>query len=71
MKVVVPNEVRERLKLSSMDGGDQPVVLTAQQAAEQTAQATRNRTRDQERAANASDSNETSRATQGDGRQQN
>lgn len=71
MKVVVPNEVRERLKLSSMDGGDQPVVLTPQQAAEQTAQATRNRTRDQERAANASDSNETSRATQGDGRQQN
>lgn len=71
MKVIVPNEVRERLKLSSIEDGDKPVVLTGQQAAEQTAQATGNRMRDQERQANASDSQENPRATQGDGRQQN
>lgn len=71
MKVIVPNEVRERLNMPSLDGGDTPVILTPQQAAEQTAQITRNRLRDQERAANAADMNETGRATQGDGRQQN
>jgi PBSX family phage portal protein len=71
MKTVLPNEVRARLKLPSIPDGDAPVVLTAQQAAEQTAQATGNRRRDQDRAANAPDSDETGRATQGDGRQQN
>jgi len=70
MKVIVPNEVRTRLKLPSMQNGDTPVQLTGQQAAEQTAQATGNRLRDQERAANGSDSNEISRAPQGEGRQQ-
>jgi PBSX family phage portal protein len=70
MRVIVPNEVRERLGKSSLPDGDKPVILTGPQAAEQTAQATRNRTRDQDRAANASDSEEMPRATQGDGRQQ-
>ncbi|NDB84200.1 MAG: phage portal protein [Alphaproteobacteria bacterium] len=71
MRVVVPNEVRERLNLSSLPEGDAPVILSPQQAAEQTAQATGNRLRDQQREANASDSNGTGRATMGDGRQQN
>jgi hypothetical protein len=71
MQVITPNEVRPRLGLASRAEGDSPVVLSAQQKAEQTAQATGNRTRDQQRQANASDTNETGRATQGDGRQQN
>lgn len=71
MQVIVPNEVRERLGLSTLPSGDTPVVLNAQQQAEQTAQATRNRVRDQERVANESDGGELPRATQGDGRQQN
>lgn len=70
MKVIVPNEVRERLGLSSMPDGDKPVQLTAQAAAEQNTQASGNRLRDQQRQANASDGNGTGRATQGDGRQQ-
>ena len=71
MQVIVPNEVRERLGLSTLPSGDTPVVLNAQQQAEQTAQATRNRVRDQDRVANQSDAGELPRATQGDGRQQN
>ena len=71
MQVIVPNEVRERLGLSTLPSGDTPVVLNAQQQAEQTAQATRNRVRDQERVSNESDAGELPRATQGDGRQQN
>jgi len=71
MQVVVPNEVRERLGMSSLPSGDSPVILNAQQRAEQTAQTTRNRVRDQERASNAPDTDELGRATQGEGRQQN
>jgi PBSX family phage portal protein len=70
MKVIVPNDVRPRLGLSSLADGDTPVQLTGQQAAEATAQATGNRLRDQERQANSSDNNGTGRATMGDGRQQ-
>lgn len=71
MQVVMPNEVRERLGMSSLPQGDEPVVLNAQQRAEQTAQATGNRLRDQERANNAPDTDETGRQEQGMGRQQN
>ena len=70
MQVVVPNEVRERLGLSSLQDGDTPVVLNAAARAEQTAQATGNRLRDQERQSNSSDSSENPRNSQGDGRQQ-
>jgi PBSX family phage portal protein len=70
MKVVTPNEIRPRLGLPQMDGGDETVNLTGQQAAEQTAQATGNRLRDQERSANAGDSNTGARNAQGEGRQQ-
>ena len=71
MQVIVPNEVRERLGMSTLPSGDTPIVLGPQQRAEQTAQATGNRLRDQERSANQSDAAELPRATQGDGRQQN
>ncbi len=71
MQVIVPNEVRERLGMSTLPSGDTPVILNAQQQAEQTAQGTGNRLRDQQRSSNESDSGELPRATQGDGRQQN
>lgn len=71
MRVIVPNEVRERLGKSSLPEGDQPVILTGPQAAEQNAQASGNRLRDQQRQANQSDAAGLGRATQGDGRQQN
>jgi len=71
MQVIVPNEVRERLGMSTLPSGDTPVVLNAQAQAEQTAQSTRNRVRDQQRASNAPDNDELGRATQGEGRQQN
>jgi PBSX family phage portal protein len=71
MQVLMPNEVREELGLSSLPNGDSPVVLNAAARAEQTAQATGNRTRDQERSASQADASELPRATQGDGRQQN
>jgi PBSX family phage portal protein len=70
MKVVMPNEIRPRLGLPQIDGGDEPVQLTGQQAADQTANATGNRLRDQQREANAGDSNTGARNAQGDGRQQ-
>jgi PBSX family phage portal protein len=70
MQVIVPNEVRERLGMSTLPDGDTPVVLNAQARAEITAQTTRNRVRDQERQANESDASELPRATMGDGRQQ-
>jgi PBSX family phage portal protein len=70
MKVIVPNDVRPRLGLSSLPDGDTPVQLTGQQAAEATAQATGNRLRDQQRSSAASDTDGTGRATMGDGRQQ-
>jgi capsid portal protein len=70
MQVIVPNEVRERLGMSTLPDGDTPVVLNAQARAEQTAQTTRNRVRDQDRQANEADAAELPRATMGDGRQQ-
>jgi PBSX family phage portal protein len=70
MQVVVPNEVRERLGYPSRLGGQDPIVLGAQQRAEQTAQATGNRSRDQQRTDNASDSPSTTtgRGPGGEGR---
>jgi PBSX family phage portal protein len=70
MQVLMPNEVRSRLGLSQIAGGDTPVVLKPQQAAEQRTQASGNRLRDQQREANPADTGNGSRATQGDGRQQ-
>ena len=71
MKVIVPNEVRARMGMAGIPGGDEVVQLTGQQAAEQTAQASGNRLRDQQRQNNQADQGETgSRVAQGEGRQQ-
>ncbi len=71
MKVLVPNEVRSRMGLPGIAGGDDPVELKPQQAAEQTAQASGNRNRDQQRQGNQPDVSGEGRNAQGDGRQQN
>lgn len=55
-KVIVPNDVRQRIGMPNMDGGNVPIQITPQQAADQNAQANNTRQRDQERQANASDS---------------
>ena len=71
MQVILPNEVRSRMGMSGIPGGDEPVKLNAQQAAEQTAQASGNRLRDQERQNNQADEGQTgARNAQGEGRQQ-
>ena len=71
MRVIVPNEVRARMGMAAIPGGDEVVQLTGQQAAEQTAQASGNRLRDQQRQGNAADNSETgARVPQGEGRQQ-
>jgi PBSX family phage portal protein len=71
MKVIVPNEVRSRMGMSGIAGGDEVVQLTGQQASEQTAQASGNRLRDQQRQNNQADQGQTgARNAQGEGRQQ-
>lgn len=56
-QVIVPNDVRPRLGLPLLPGGQEPVQLTAQQRAENSAQG--NRARDTARTNNASDSTAT------------
>jgi capsid portal protein len=70
MQVVVPNEVRERLGFPSRMGGQDPIVLGAQQRAEITSQSNGNRMRDQQRTDNNSDSPSTTtgRGPGGEGR---
>ena len=70
MKVIVPNDVRIRKGMIPLDGGDVPVQLTGQQAADQNARGTGNRQRDQQRQANSPDNSGESRAPKGEGRQQ-
>lgn len=70
MQVVVPNEVRARLGLPGRDGGDKPVELKPQAAAEQRTQGTGNRQRDQQRSSSAPDKDGEARSPQGEGRQQ-
>ena len=72
MQTFTPNEVRLRMGLEPIEGGDEVVDLKGEQKAEQTAQATGNRQRDQQRSQNSTDSSESrnTRAAQGEGRQQ-
>ena len=70
MKVIVPNDVRIRKGMIPLDGGDIPVQLTGQQAADQNARATGNKQRDQQRQGNSPDNSGESRAPKGEGRQQ-
>lgn len=68
----LPNEVRARKGMPGIKGGDKPVELKPQQAAEQNTQTSGNRRRDQERTANSTDSasSTNSRNAKGEGRQQ-
>lgn len=55
-QVYTPNDILTRMGKSPREGGDEPVALTAQAAAEQRTQANGNRARDQRRRSNATDS---------------
>jgi PBSX family phage portal protein len=67
----LPNEVRARKGMPGIKGGDKPVELKPQQAAEAKTQASGNRKRDQERQGNSTDSasSTNTRNPQGEGRQ--
>lgn len=69
-KIMVPNEAREVINLPQIEGGDQPVELTARGAADASANTRQGRTRDAERTANNSDSTSTTsgRNPKGEGR---
>jgi PBSX family phage portal protein len=69
MQVITPNEVRIRMGMIPLDGGDKVVELKPQQQAETRAQAGKTRTRDSERSANSPDISGEGRNAQGDGRQ--
>ena len=69
MQVITPNEVRIRMGMVPLDGGDKVVELKPQAQAEVRAQAGKTRTRDSERSANSPDISGEGRNTQGDGRQ--
>ena len=68
--IVTPNEIREKLGLPQIDGGDDMIELTSRQAADANANTRQNRTRDAERTANQSDGEATTtgRNPQGEGR---
>jgi phage portal protein BeeE len=70
LKTYTPNEVRARKSMAGIPGGDQPVDLRPQDAAEQRAQALSSRGRDSARSANASDAIGEGRNAQGEGRKQ-
>lgn len=69
MQILTPNEVRIRMGLGTLDGGDEVVQLKAQPQAEIRAQAGKTRARDAERSANSPDISGEGRNAQGDGRQ--
>ena len=69
MQVITPNEVRIRMGMVPIDGGDKVVQLKPQQQAEVRAQAGQTRNRDSERSANSPDISGEGRNAQGDGRQ--
>ncbi len=69
MQVVTPNEIRIRMGMVPIDGGDKVVELKPQAQAEMRAQAGKTRTRDSERSANSPDISGEGRNAQGDGRQ--
>jgi PBSX family phage portal protein len=68
MQVVVPNEIRARDGRPGIKGGDKPVELKPQVAAEQKAQAGKTRQRDASRSAGATDSAGEGGNAKGEGR---
>ena len=71
MQVVTPNEIRIRMGMVPIDGGDKVVELKPQAQAEVRAQAGKTRTRDSERSADSPDISGEGRNAQGEGRQVN
>jgi len=69
-KVILPNEVRSRIGKPPIEGGDVPLDLNPQDAAETKTDAKGTRTRDQERNLNSSDKMGSGRNPQGEGRKQ-
>jgi PBSX family phage portal protein len=55
IRAMMPNEIREQIGLPQMDGGDQPLELTARQATDARANVRGTRARDTERSNNQSD----------------
>lgn len=54
-QVMLPNEIREDIGLAQRDGGDEPLQLTARQAADEKGNMQGNKERDSERSAQQSD----------------
>jgi len=69
-KVILPNEVRQRMGLAPISGGDEPLDLNAKDGAEMKMQEKGTRARDQERKVNAPDKTNSARNAQGEGRKQ-
>ena len=55
IKAMMPNEIREQIGLPQLDGGDDPLELTARQAADTRSNTRQNRERDSERSNQQSD----------------
>lgn len=55
IKALTPNEIREDIGMPQMEGGDEPLELSARQAADERANTEQNRERDSERSNNQSD----------------
>jgi PBSX family phage portal protein len=69
-KVILPNEVRARKGLAPIEGGDKPLELKPQEAADAVADQKGTRERDQQRNLNAPDKQGDARNAQGEGRKQ-
>jgi len=69
-KVILPNEVRARKGLAPIEGGDEPLELKPQEAADAVADQKGTRERDQQRNLNAPDKQGDARNAQGEGRKQ-
>jgi PBSX family phage portal protein len=67
-KILVPNEVRARMGMPGYEGGDEPVELKPQQAADAKANTGKTRDRDSARSAGRTDSAGEGRSAKGDGR---
>lgn len=67
MKAIMPNEIRAEMGRPAIEGGDEPLELSARQAADARANTMQNRQRDSERSAGATDSAGEGRNAQGDG----
>jgi len=70
IKAMMPNEIREEIGLPQLDGGDEPLELTARQATDARANVRGTRARDAERSNNQSDGPGaiTGRTPKGEGR---